>query len=76
MTASAPIPSPSSRGIRYGLMNDAGMYFVHPHQYDGRWREWDHSPHDAHYWLDAEAASAAAKVWLATHGETLTVVTL
>ena len=76
MTTNAPLPSPSSRGIRYGLMNEAGMYFVHPHMYDGRWREWDHSPHDAHFWVDLDACHAAATVWHATHGETLVVVTL
>jgi hypothetical protein len=62
--------------LRYGLMNDRGQYFVHPYRYADTWLEWDYSAHDAHEWVDRSACEAAAKVWQATHGETLTVIAL
>lgn len=62
--------------VRYGLMRDDGRYFVHAHLRHGRWCEWDHNSYDAHSWVSIDRAADAAKVWLATHGEHLTVVTL
>lgn len=69
------IPVPRS-GTRYGLMNIRGEYFSPAYRYSGKWREWSAEPTDAHAWVSLDRCADAAKVWLATHGESLTVVLL
>lgn len=69
-------PFPLRGKIRYGLMNVRGEYFSHAYRYSGKWREWSAEPTDAHAWVSLDRCADAAKVWLATHGEPLTVVLL
>lgn len=69
------IPVPRS-GTRYGLMNARGEYFSHAYLRGGRWLEWAPEPLDAHAWVSLDRCADAARVWLATHGESLTVVLL